>query len=150
MIKIVCRVRICIHANRSRQQTQPYFPLSLLISTEFELESRLSRTTCLSRSHGHGKFKRKPRKLINNTGLLCIRTYDNFLSTKLQKKTSSIFLHAPSKGSKCKESSGRLSRISQPIFFKKKFILNIKFWVLCLHAHDLAWWPAFKCKTLPS
>ena len=47
-IKIVCRVRICIHADRSSQQTQTYFPLSLLISAEFELESRLSRTTCLS------------------------------------------------------------------------------------------------------
>ena len=95
MIMIVCRVRICIHANRSRQQTQPYFPLSLLISTEFERECRLSRTTCLSRSHGHGKFKRKPRKLINNTGLLCIRTYDNFLSTRLQKKPTVSFCMPP-------------------------------------------------------
>ena len=37
--------------------------------SEFELESRLSRATCLSRSRGHRKFKRKPRKLISNAGI---------------------------------------------------------------------------------
>ena len=58
--KIFSRVRMTVHSSTETGDR-----------SEFELESRLSRTTCLSRSRGHRKFKRKPSKLISNAGLFC-------------------------------------------------------------------------------